>query len=51
MSTVETTTDVPALHFAAGLPGFPEARQFALVYWGDDTDSAFSIDEERKTPF
>jgi flagellar assembly factor FliW len=37
------TETVPELHFAAGLPGFPDARRFALVYWGDDTDSAFSI--------
>ena len=43
MSTLaETDLDVPALHFAAGIPGFPDARQFALVWWGDD-DGPFSI--------
>jgi flagellar assembly factor FliW len=46
MSTIVTDTDtdigVPALHFAAGIPGFPEARQFALVWWGDE-DGPFSI--------
>ena len=27
---------LPELHFAAGLPGFPDARRFALVRWGDE---------------
>jgi flagellar assembly factor FliW len=26
--------DVPELHFAHGLPGFPGERRFALVRWG-----------------
>ena len=43
MSTIEETgVDVPALHFPAGIPGFPEAREFALVWWGDE-DGPFSI--------
>jgi flagellar assembly factor FliW len=43
MSTMtETDVDVPALHFAAGIPGFPEARRFALVWWGEE-DGPFSI--------
>lgn len=41
-SATETDLDVPALHFAAGIPGFPEARQFALVWWGDES-GPFSI--------
>lgn len=41
-SATETDLDVPALHFAAGIPGFPEARQFALVWWGDE-HGPFSI--------
>ena len=28
--------DVPELMFAAGLPGFPGPRRFALVGWGDE---------------
>ena len=28
------TADVPELHFANGLPGFPGERRFALVRWG-----------------
>jgi flagellar assembly factor FliW len=28
--------DVPEVMFAAGLPGFPGPRRFALVQWGDD---------------
>ena len=43
MSTVETSQDVPAISFAAGLPGFPDAHRFALVYWGDDDETPFSI--------
>jgi flagellar assembly factor FliW len=38
----ETGLDVPTLHFAAGIPGFPELRKFALVWWGDE-DGPFSI--------
>ena len=34
--------EVPTLTFAAGLPGFPEARNFALVWWGDE-NGPFSI--------
>jgi flagellar assembly factor FliW len=48
-------TDIPELHFRAGLPGFPESRRFALVRWGanegpysvlvdlDDTDIRFLV--------
>jgi flagellar assembly factor FliW len=42
MSITNTDLEIPALHFAAGIPGFPEARDFALVWWGDD-DGPFSI--------
>ena len=38
----ETDLDVPTLNFAAGIPGFPEVRQFALVWWDED-DGTFSI--------
>lgn len=42
MSATRTDIDVPSINFAAGIPGFPEARQFALVWWGDE-DGPFSI--------
>jgi flagellar assembly factor FliW len=42
MSAVETMTDVPELHFAAGLPGFPDHHRFTLVWWGDE-EGPFSI--------
>jgi flagellar assembly factor FliW len=42
MSAVETQTEIPELHFAAGLPGFPDHRRFSLVWWGDE-DGPFSI--------
>lgn len=35
-----STTSV--LRFDAGLPGFPEARRFTLLRWGDE-DSPFSV--------
>ena len=38
----ETVEEIPELHFAAGLPGFPEAKRFTLVWWGDES-SPFSI--------
>jgi flagellar assembly factor FliW len=34
--------DVVELHFAAGLPGFNEARRFELEPWGAD-DTPFSV--------
>ncbi len=34
--------DVPELHFAGGLPGFPDVRRFVLVRLGDET-SPFSV--------
>ncbi len=40
--TDTTTLGIPELTFAAGLPGFPEARRFAMVRWGDG-DGPFSI--------
>jgi flagellar assembly factor FliW len=42
MSLAEADLDVPTLTFAAGIPGFPEAKQFALVWWGEE-DGPFSI--------
>jgi flagellar assembly factor FliW len=35
-------TEVPELHFASGLPGFPEVRRFVLVRLGDEL-SPFSV--------
>lgn len=40
--SIPPTDDLPELTFAAGLPGFPRARRFALVRWGGD-DSPFSL--------
>jgi flagellar assembly factor FliW len=34
--------ELPELHFAGGLPGFPDARRFVLVRLGDDL-SPFSV--------
>jgi flagellar assembly factor FliW len=34
--------ELPELHFAGGLPGFPEVRRFVLVGLGDET-SPFSV--------
>jgi flagellar assembly factor FliW len=34
--------DLPELHFAGGLPGFPDARRFVLVRLGDEL-SPFSV--------
>lgn len=42
MSDVALETEVPELHFAGGLPGFPDARRFVLVRLGDET-SPFSL--------
>ena len=45
---------IPELHFAAGLPGFPDARRFVLVRLGDET-SPFSklrsIDDDSELEF
>jgi flagellar assembly factor FliW len=38
----EATAELPELHFAGGLPGFPDARRFVLVRLGDDL-SPFSV--------
>ena len=43
MTTSDIATEVPTLRFAAGLPGFADAHEFALVYWEDDEESPFSI--------
>ena len=37
-----TEPDLPELHFAAGLPGFPDARRFVLIRLGDEL-SPFSV--------
>ena len=39
---IETVEEIPELQFPAGLPGFPEAHRFTLVWWGDES-SPFSI--------
>jgi flagellar assembly factor FliW len=36
------TDELPELHFASGLPGFPDARRFLLVRLGDEL-SPFSV--------
>ena len=36
------TDALPELHFASGLPGFPDARRFVLVSLGDEL-SPFSV--------
>jgi flagellar assembly factor FliW len=41
MSELETE-ELPEIHFAGGLPGFPEVRRFVLVRIGDD-HSPFSV--------
>ncbi|HZR14038.1 MAG TPA: flagellar assembly protein FliW [Acidimicrobiia bacterium] len=38
----ETRTAAPQLHFAAGIPAFPDARRFELRSWGDP-DGPFSV--------
>lgn len=40
--TDELEPDLPELHFAGGLPGFPDARRFVLLRLGDET-SPFSV--------
>ncbi|MEX2254443.1 MAG: flagellar assembly protein FliW [Acidimicrobiia bacterium] len=52
-----TETDIPVVHFATGLPAFPDAKRFALAPWGgvespfrrlqclDDPDLAFVVTE------
>jgi flagellar assembly factor FliW len=35
-------TELPELHFATGLPGFPDVRRFVLVRLGDEL-SPFSV--------
>jgi len=40
--TDASADELPELHFASGLPGFPEARRFVLVRLGDEA-SPFSV--------
>ena len=40
--TGATPDELPELHFASGLPGFPDARRFVLVRLGDEL-SPFSV--------
>lgn len=35
--------ELPELHFATGVPGFPAARRFALVRFGDEDDTPFAL--------
>ena len=42
MTDIQTDQDLPELHFASGLPGFPDARRFVLVRIGDEL-SPFSV--------
>lgn len=41
MPQTATGVDTSELHFAAGLPGFPELHRFTLTWWGDS--DLFSI--------
>ena len=38
----DVAAELPELHFAGGLPGFPDARRFVLVRLGDEL-SPFSV--------
>jgi flagellar assembly factor FliW len=38
----DAVTGAADVHFAAGLPGFPDAHRFRLTRWGDD-DSPFLL--------
>ena len=40
--TGASASELPELHFASGLPGFPDARRFVLVRLGDEL-SPFSV--------
>ena len=40
--TGASADELPELHFASGLPGFPDARRFVLVRLGDEA-SPFSV--------
>ncbi|HVM41116.1 MAG TPA: flagellar assembly protein FliW [Acidimicrobiia bacterium] len=35
MAAPSTALEIPELNFAAGIPGFEEARRFTLVQWGE----------------
>src|SRR3712207_6480121 len=35
MTAQTAATELPELEFAAGLPGFPESKRFALTRWAD----------------
>ena len=39
---IETIEEIPEIVFPAGIPGFPFAHRFTLVWWGDE-HSPFSI--------
>ena len=41
-TALQSTQELPELHFAGGLPGFPEVRRFVLVRIGDEA-SPFSV--------
>jgi flagellar assembly factor FliW len=41
-AVAESAVDTQELYFENGLPGFPEARRFTLIRWGDE-QSPFSI--------
>ena len=42
-TTSEPDLEVPELVFGSGLPGFPDARRFALVRLSDDSETPFAI--------
>src|SRR5258705_7306231 len=41
LSRTSTGLDTAELHFAAGLPGFPDQHRFTLTWWGES--DLFSI--------
>lgn len=47
MTVPASDDDLPELRFASGLPGFPEAQRFVLVYGADDNPFALlrSLDD------
>lgn len=43
MSAPMMTVTAPVIEFVTAVPGFPEARSWALRPWGDDDDSPFRV--------
>lgn len=43
LETTDAAVELPVLHFAAGLPGFPSARRFVLVDAYDGADGIYAL--------